>query len=317
MLGQVLRYIKNGWDMIKEAHELYWLAGVLGLPAAVPAWIGWDNPSTRGFFISIGILLWAILFLCLLGYYGYRAERQSLGVPTHIPLTKNVSLSLKMQIGDARLHDMTNVQSVRHLKTPDGTESVEINLWPWLDNIKAKDLGHTTSAIFPEPARIRVELKPGEKLVNVKVTGTVAATVNAPTQDIQAYAVVGTNAEDGRVLIHDAARLAYEAVERTGLKRFALRDDYSSPEVALSHFKHAFRSRNIQHYGVRPPSTQSLPIPNEEYKYFYPADGESTWRPMPAYSVSGYHHVTITRRDLLDFINEYTARLKRLSDENI
>ncbi len=83
MAGRIWRYIKKGWELIKDLHEISWLLSALGLgiPASLPAWLAWGHPVNAGLLVGSAIVLWAILFLCLLGYYGYREEKKA-AVPT-------------------------------------------------------------------------------------------------------------------------------------------------------------------------------------------------------------------------------------------
>jgi|SRR5450759_4551944 hypothetical protein len=86
MFGHTWKFVKVGWEMIKEAHEYYWALTALGLtiPVAIPLWLSWDNPASRGPLFALAIVLWAILFLCLLGYYGHR-ESTKIAIPLAIP----------------------------------------------------------------------------------------------------------------------------------------------------------------------------------------------------------------------------------------
>lgn len=71
MFSKVKSLLQSGWGVITEAHTALWLLGGLGLPAAVPAWLGWDNADARPWLVTVGIFIWAILFFLALLYLGH------------------------------------------------------------------------------------------------------------------------------------------------------------------------------------------------------------------------------------------------------
>jgi hypothetical protein len=52
------------------------------VPAGYPAWLAWDNSEFRALLIALSILLYAVLFLCVLAYYGYRSQKKAATVST-------------------------------------------------------------------------------------------------------------------------------------------------------------------------------------------------------------------------------------------
>lgn len=62
--------IQGGWKVVREAHTVLWVVGLLGIPAAVPAWLGWDSPEARALTVFASLCLWGLLFLCALAYFG-------------------------------------------------------------------------------------------------------------------------------------------------------------------------------------------------------------------------------------------------------
>jgi hypothetical protein len=78
MLRTFFLFIKHGWAAWKEAREVYSAIALLlpGILASVPAWLSWDNRGARGLIVFGVMLIWAILFLCLLAYNGYNIERK-------------------------------------------------------------------------------------------------------------------------------------------------------------------------------------------------------------------------------------------------
>jgi hypothetical protein len=81
MFKELRQFLEVGWKVTKEVHEISWfvpwLLALFGIPVVgIPAWAAWDNPNLRGLLIGLGFFLYAILFLCALGYVGYRATVQ-------------------------------------------------------------------------------------------------------------------------------------------------------------------------------------------------------------------------------------------------
>jgi hypothetical protein len=120
-----------------------------------------------------------------------------------------------------------------------------------------------------------------------------------------------------KILFHDAARLAYEAMERTGLDDMTS-TDYSSPEVNLNHFKYVFlsaaRDGKIRLYGKRPPSTQSLQIPVDLISGLKPRDSTSNLMSLSAASPLTFQEVTISKHDLKRLIRDRIALLERVNE---
>jgi hypothetical protein len=72
MLRQIGEYIAAGWKVLTEAHTALFLLSLLGLPvAAIPVWLGWENQDSRPWLVVTGALVWAAVFLCILGFTGY------------------------------------------------------------------------------------------------------------------------------------------------------------------------------------------------------------------------------------------------------
>jgi len=78
MFDQILRLIKTGWRVIKEHGTIHWLL-ILGIAisSSFPVWTAWDNDGFLGLAIGFSILVYAAVFLCVLGYLGYRKERNA------------------------------------------------------------------------------------------------------------------------------------------------------------------------------------------------------------------------------------------------
>ncbi len=79
MFDQILRLIKTGWKVIKELGAIHWLLSILGIaiPSSLPVWTARDNDEFLGLAIGFSILVYAAMFLCVLGYLGYRKERNA------------------------------------------------------------------------------------------------------------------------------------------------------------------------------------------------------------------------------------------------
>jgi hypothetical protein len=112
-----------------------------------------------------------------------------------------------------------------------------------------------------------------------------------------------------RLLIEDAARFAYEAAERAGVLDLVTSGE-SPPGVRLNHFKYVFMvDDEVVLYGVKPPSTQSFPIPREQYSQLCPVEGESRLDKLAPRKIV-YVDVTIGRQDLRRIIQEYPAKAR-------
>jgi hypothetical protein len=110
-----------------------------------------------------------------------------------------------------------------------------------------------------------------------------------------------------RIPLHVAARQVYEAVERAGDLDLTIPSS-SSPETKLNHFKWLLM---VDYYaelsGVKPPSTQSRPIPKKELSSgLSPAEGEvsNLYRPSGPNEIV-YSNVTIRRTILRRLTKKY------------
>jgi hypothetical protein len=110
-----------------------------------------------------------------------------------------------------------------------------------------------------------------------------------------------------RIPLHIAARRAYEAVERAGELDLTIPSG-SSPETKLNHFKMVLMvDDEAELFGVKPPSTQSRPIPDKELSgELYPVEGEvSNLYQLLTPNEIAYSNVTIRRSDLRRLIKKY------------
>jgi hypothetical protein len=110
-----------------------------------------------------------------------------------------------------------------------------------------------------------------------------------------------------RIPLHIAARHVYEAVERAGDLDLTIPSS-SSPETKLTHFKiQLMVDDEAELFGVKPPSTQSRPIPKKELSGgLSPAVGEvsNLYRPSAPNEIA-YSNVTISRSDLRRITKRY------------
>jgi hypothetical protein len=115
-----------------------------------------------------------------------------------------------------------------------------------------------------------------------------------------------------RVPLHLAARRAYEAAEKAGVLHLTT-SETASPEAKLNHFKLLFMvDDETELFGVKPPSTQSLPISKTELRGMdiYPADGEnSQLNHVLGQDRVAYTNVTVRRKDLRRVIDSYIVRI--------
>jgi hypothetical protein len=119
-----------------------------------------------------------------------------------------------------------------------------------------------------------------------------------------------------KVFLRDGARALYEAIERSGIDPVGVTaGGYSSPDVPLDYcvqvIVSAARKGDIQLYGTRPPSRQSLPIPPEalaDLRFRSPDSLMSLMRSRP----TDFHDVWLSRRDLKRVIDDHIASSKRL-----
>jgi hypothetical protein len=115
-----------------------------------------------------------------------------------------------------------------------------------------------------------------------------------------------------RIPLQEAARLAYEAAENSGILELTTSAS-SSPETKLRHFKFLFMvDDETQLYGVKPPSTKSRPISKADLVHLCPADGDvSELNSDVSHGSAIYVNVTLRRNDLRRVINSYIAEAKR------
>jgi hypothetical protein len=118
-----------------------------------------------------------------------------------------------------------------------------------------------------------------------------------------------------RILIEDAARIAYEKAERLSALEFVDSPNVA-PENKLNHFKYAFMTNNeITLYGTKPPSSMSLPIPREELSELYPVPGLSQLNYLTPYQQIAYIDVAISRKDLRHIIRQYIPKVHRFVEQ--
>lgn len=109
-----------------------------------------------------------------------------------------------------------------------------------------------------------------------------------------------------QIPLHVAARQIYEAAEKAGVLDLTLSSS-SPPEAKLSHFK-ILIMLETEIFGVKPPSTQSMPIPKSELRgELFPVDGNVSEighiaSPGPN---STYINVTVRRHDVKRLIKKY------------
>jgi hypothetical protein len=64
-------FLEAGWKLLTEFHTASWLVQALGLSvASIPLWMDWDNVAARPYIAAFTGFLWAVFFLCALGYSG-------------------------------------------------------------------------------------------------------------------------------------------------------------------------------------------------------------------------------------------------------
>jgi hypothetical protein len=113
------------------------------------------------------------------------------------------------------------------------------------------------------------------------------------------------------VPLQAAARIAYEAVEEAGITTSVVGVPYSSPDVALDHFKYVLLLSLVELIGVRPPSSKPRLIAHEEIAGLRPVSGESILKYRIASAGTAYVDVTIRRRALMNAIYNHIEALKR------
>lgn len=113
------------------------------------------------------------------------------------------------------------------------------------------------------------------------------------------------------VPLQAAARIAYEAVEEAGITTSVVGVPYSSPDVALDHFKYVLLLSRVELIGVRPPSSKPRLIAHEEIAGLRPVSGESILKYRIASAGTAYVDVTIRRRALMNAIYNHIEALKR------
>ncbi len=114
----------------------------------------------------------------------------------------------------------------------------------------------------------------------------------------------------------DAARLAYETMERLGIDDMT-RPGYSSADVPLRHFQYllvaAAGRGEITLYGRRPPSRQSLPIPMHLMSQLQPEGDTNSLVCLSRSSPVDYHDVWLSRRHLKRAIRTRVGLLERVN----
>ena len=115
-----------------------------------------------------------------------------------------------------------------------------------------------------------------------------------------------------QVALNSAARILYEAVEEAGITSSVVGVPYSSPDVALDHFKYVLLSQDVALTGVRAPSSKARAVPADMRASLRPISGNSDLAFLQASQGAGYTHVTIGRRDLMRVCREHVETLKRL-----
>jgi hypothetical protein len=120
-----------------------------------------------------------------------------------------------------------------------------------------------------------------------------------------------------RIPLHIAARRVYEAAERAGDLDLTISSN-SAPEAKLNHFKmFLVVDDGAELFGVKPPSTQSRPIPKKEFGKLYPVEGEvsNLCRPSAPNEIA-YSNVTIRqsilRRLTKKYLTVYVAEARQL-----
>src|SRR5208283_676895 len=102
----------------------------------------------------------------------------------------------------------------------------------------------------------------------------------------------------GRIPLHDAARLAYEAAEKANV--IELVGFTADPATALNHFKYVFMvDDEADLRGVKPPSTQQRQIPRDElHGQLMPMTDTSDLAFSASSKKAAYASVTVRRSDL-------------------
>ena len=112
------------------------------------------------------------------------------------------------------------------------------------------------------------------------------------------------------VPLDDAARLAYEGLERAGVLDVVL-SRAVGPQTSLDHLKYVFlTSDNIDLRGIRPPSRQSLPIQPEEIRKLFPTDKHPDSLSYIVGREPIYTGVSIRKRDLQRAVRQQVKAAK-------
>jgi hypothetical protein len=74
-MRHVLQYLAHGWRLVSDLHTAIWLYGLI--PTAVAGFFAWAMSSIGQSWPiagAIGVVIFAAVFLVVLGFLGYRAE---------------------------------------------------------------------------------------------------------------------------------------------------------------------------------------------------------------------------------------------------
>jgi hypothetical protein len=120
-----------------------------------------------------------------------------------------------------------------------------------------------------------------------------------------------------RVSFQEAARVVYEAMERSQLDDMTA-GGYSSSMTPLTHFKYvilsAARREEITLYGTRAPSQQSLPISADLISQLEPSRNDAnSIGSISRGSPIDFHDVWLSRRDVRRVIKGRTGLLERVN----
>lgn len=86
--------------------------------------------------------------------------------------------------------------------------------------------------------------------------------------------------------------------------------------LKLDHFKYAMIvDDEITLFGVKPPSSQSIPIPKQELSVLYPVSGLSQLNQTIPYTQIVYTDVRIRKRDFRRIIRSYVYRARNLEEQ--
>ena len=115
-----------------------------------------------------------------------------------------------------------------------------------------------------------------------------------------------------KLLILEAARIAFETAEEIGIEDL-VSSDSQTPAEKLSYHVNAFLVRDLPLSGCRPPSTASRIIPNAVQNRLHHIVGTNSLTSDFASESARYDEVTIRRFDL----DDYLQSLRRAAREGI